>query len=402
MKTILMKYRFVLVALLASICSYAQIRGVESPYVWKKVVSREIEFGGTITKEKDKSGKVKKPVTLAKMMADVIGSGKAIGYSNLDMTLATRLNNYELDDILGRREDRIEIVDPITGKVAVKVIKRDVDYSIIDRYRILEEWTFDPITCKTQVQILGIAPVRNIYGDDGVFRGVQGMFWLHYNEVKPVIDKYDMLHPDNTVSNAIWSDNFSRTVNRASNDRKCFATRILEILPKKEDAIKHHYKEQMMPEPFTLFLYQAKYMSKVPSWGDFNQDFITSLEPEGIADESLIQVDTMLISDPVTNQEMIKVGKHIYDPQEHRIKAIEQWSFEAQSGTTEIKLIGVGPVKEINNNDKSVKLQPLFWIRYSDAREMIAQNDAYDPGNGLEMTLWSSYFLSDVKPEMMK
>ncbi len=402
MKIILMKYRLAVIALLATIYSYAQSSTVVSPYVWKKIVSREIEFTGTNAKEKDKSGKVKKPVTLAKMMADAIGSGKAIGYSNLDMTLATRLTDYELDDILGRREERIEIEDPITGKAVVKVIKRDVDYSFIDRYRILEEWTFDPRTCKTQVIMLGIAPVRKVYGDDLVFRGVQGMFWLHYSDAKAVLDKYDMLHPDNTVSNAIWADNFSKPAKRVGNDRQCFATSILPIQPEKDDDVKRHYKDQKLGVTLVQALDRAKSGYKITSWADFNVDFVAKLDEDKIADMSLTKIDTLIITDPLTNQEQMKVSRSRYNLEEHKVKIIEQWTFDPQTGRTEIKIVGIAPIIEHAVNEKPAQLIPAFWMRFSDVQEMIAENDAYAPVNSLAMNLWNSYFLSDVKPEMMK
>gem|GEM_PF-4805703 len=397
-----MKYRFAVVALLATICSYAQSSRVESPYVWKKVVSREIEFGGSDTKEKDKSGKVRKPVTLAKMMADAIGSGKAIGYSNLDMTLATRLTDYELDDILGRREERIEIVDPITGKEVVKVIKRDVDYSFIDRYRILEEWTFDPLTCKAQVKMLGLAPVRNIYGDDGVFRGVQGMFWLHYGDAKEVLDKYDILHPDKTVSYAIWGDNFSKPVRQAGNERQCFATRILDMQPGKEDDVKRHYKEQMSLESLSGLLYKAKYEGKIIGWAEFIKDFTTMLDRRDLSDKSFLIVDTIIITDPVTNQEQVKVISRFYDPKEYKVKVVQQWVYDRQLGKTEIEIVGLAPLVEQTNTQGITKQIPAFWVKYSDVQDIIAKNDEYAPANSLAMNLWNSYFLSDVKPEMMK
>lgn len=397
-----MKYWFAVVGLSVTICSYAQNSRVEPSYVWKKIVSREIEFTGTNAKEKDKSSKVKKPVTLAKMMADAIGSGKAIGYSNLDMTLATRLTDYELDDILGRREERIEIEDPITGKAVVKVIKRDVDYSFIDRYRILEEWTFDPMTCKTQVIMLGIAPVRKVYGDDLVFRGVQGMFWLHYSDAKAVLDKYDMLHPDNTVSNAIWADNFSKPAKRVGNDRQCFATRVLDVQPVKEDDVKHHYKEWMSGNTFVQALYNAKYGNKVIAWKSFNKNFVSRLERDIFSDMSLMKTDTVFITDPVTGQDLINVMNHFFDPHENKVKIIEQWSFDVQIGKTEVEIVGIAPIIEHTVNGKPAQLIPAFWMRFSDVQEMIAENDAYAPANSLAMNLWNSYFLSDVKPEMMK
>ena len=100
------------------------------------------------------------------------------------------------------------IVDPVTGTEIQKIIRRDFDPTVIRKYRILEEWAFNPRTGKTDIQITGIAPMLEVYGEDGSYRGSKSMFWVRYNDARPVVEKYDQMHPNHTLASLIWDDYF--------------------------------------------------------------------------------------------------------------------------------------------------------------------------------------------------
>ncbi len=49
------------------------------------------------------------------------------------------------------------------------------------------------------VRIIGLAPVKDIIGDDGVYRGSQAMFWLFYPDIRNLLAQYEVYNPLNDV-----------------------------------------------------------------------------------------------------------------------------------------------------------------------------------------------------------
>jgi hypothetical protein len=76
--------------------------------------------------------------------------------------------------------DSITTIDPKTGEEHTIANDQSPHFEKIRIIRFLEEWTFDPATLTTKIQIEGISPVREVYGDDSVYRGTLSLFWLKY------------------------------------------------------------------------------------------------------------------------------------------------------------------------------------------------------------------------------
>ena len=175
---------------------------------WKKTVSRTID----VTQKEDTITHhltdVTEDSTLLEMMISAIKLGKLTAYSAFDHSFTTKLSVAELKEMTASRADTQIIVDPITNKEIVKIIRRDFNPYAIHKYRFLEEWTFNPGTGKTDIQITGISPMLEVYGEDGVFRGRKSMFWVKYNDVHPILARYEQAHPNHTLSSLIWDDYF--------------------------------------------------------------------------------------------------------------------------------------------------------------------------------------------------
>jgi len=181
---------------------------------WKKQVGREIY---DTVKEDDKKHHLKdlsNDSTLLEVIIAKLKAGNITAYSNYDNSFTTILSPAELNQILVPLPDTIMITDPVTGQEIMRVRRREFDYSSVHKYRILEDWTFNPLTGNTDIHIEGIAPVRDVYVD-GEFRGYQALFWVRYNDVLPVLRHYDQYHPDNTLAAHIWNDYFYSDVKPA-------------------------------------------------------------------------------------------------------------------------------------------------------------------------------------------
>jgi len=188
--------------------AFAQKEDNASREIWKKKVARVIDMAQKEDNTNHHLTDMREDTTMLEMMVSAIKNGKLTAYSNFDADFTTKLSPEGLREMMTSKPDTIEVVDPITNARVVKIVRRDFDNSLVHKYRILEEWAFNPHTGITSIQIIGIAPLREVYDENGSFRGVQAMFWVRYNDVRNIIAKYEQYHPDNSLSGHIWADYF--------------------------------------------------------------------------------------------------------------------------------------------------------------------------------------------------
>ncbi len=189
--------------LLAGTTSFAQAGNV-----WKKTVYRTLDLGQKEDTAKHHLTDVTTDTTLLEIIANSIKAGKLVAYANFDHSFTTKFSIVQLKELMGNKIDTTIVVDPVNNKEKQIIVRHPFNFDAIHKYRLLEEWSFDPATGKTDIRIDGIAPLREIYGDDGNFRGVQAMFWLRYADAHQVIARYDKIHPTKTFASLIWDDYF--------------------------------------------------------------------------------------------------------------------------------------------------------------------------------------------------
>jgi hypothetical protein len=367
---------------------------------WKKQVSRIIDFGRKADTVAHHKKPVRKDVTLVELLVNEVKAGRLAAYSNYEAPFTARLTLAELNEIVARHDIQT-ITDPITGREVTKDISYALDFEGVHQYRLLENWTIDPATGKTEIQITGIAPIKDVYGDDGTFRGVQGIFWLHYNEAKPIVEKYERSHPDKSISRKIWQDYFSAPA-PATSDRplQSIASRIVSPAKEKEEDV-HHLRDEgdlnTLPDELT----RAKYEGKIAAYSGYHHGFAVILPANEFIDRYMGKVDSIVITDPVTGQEFLNVSVRPHNSNDSRFKTMEQWSFDPGSGKTVITILGIAPVEErtINNIPR---LQPQYWMQYRDISDRVYRYVMSHPKNNFYTALWDSYFSSDVRPDVVE
>ena len=189
-----------------SICGYSQT----SNSTWHKLVYRVIDLAEKkyIPHHYQKISGA--DTTLIKLIDSALFYEELTAYNLKDITLNTRLTKQQ---IYGPAPvcilDTVFVVDPVTGEERV-VPRPDPDffYLFIHQYRILENWTFEPATGKTEMQIIAIAPIKEVYNEKKVLLGSQSLFWLKYSDLKDLIARYDRLNPSKTFASIIWDDYF--------------------------------------------------------------------------------------------------------------------------------------------------------------------------------------------------
>ena len=97
----------------------------------------------------------------------------------------------------------------------------------IKRYRIKEDWFFDKQRGVMDVRIIGIAPMKEVRGQNGDFRGYAPVFWLYFPECRYVLANSKVFNRGSDVHNMsfedlFWKRMFSSYIIKESNvfDRK--------------------------------------------------------------------------------------------------------------------------------------------------------------------------------------
>lgn len=75
----------------------------------------------------------------------------------------------------------------------------------------------------------------------------------------------------------------------------------------------------------------------------------------------------------------------------------EEWYFDKQTSTLNVRVIGICPIKEYfrdeDVNQETVVRRQLFWIYYPEARELMAANEVFNPQNTARNSSYDDIFL---------
>ncbi len=76
------------------------------------------------------------------------------------------------------------------------------------KFRLKEDWIFDEERGGMVVRIIGLAPIRNVYDENGNKRGQEALFWMHYPEIRQYLARYDSYNPLNDAIRLSWDNIF--------------------------------------------------------------------------------------------------------------------------------------------------------------------------------------------------
>ena len=181
----------------------------EADVLWKKRVWREIDvrekqnIGFRYTGDENTGGGM-----FIEILIDAIKRGKIVAYSTFDDRFTQKLTKDQVMEKLIPKDDTLPIEDPITGQTTLKIIKHDFKPEEITRFRVKEDWIFDRNVGKMVVRIVGLAPVKDQYGDDGGYKGSYALFWLYYPDIRTTLSAYEVYSPSNEVYRYTWDEFF--------------------------------------------------------------------------------------------------------------------------------------------------------------------------------------------------
>ena len=142
---------------------------------------------------------------------------------------------------------------------------------------------------------------------------------------------------------------------------------------------------------------------KIAAYSNIDHSFSARMTYDQILENSgCIKPDTEVVADPVTGKRIKKLIKHDspFDAI-HKYRILEDWTFNRETGTTEIHIEGIAPLQEISGNDFSA-VKALFWIRYNDLAQQLVRFEKLHLGQALTDYIWEDYFPNDAKPAEKK
>lgn len=142
-----------------------------------------------------------------RILLEAARNGEMTVYSTIDDKFTTPLTPEEVAQ-MGVEVDTIPVFDPETYEETIKVVTNEINADDIKRFRIKEVWFFDEETSTLQVRVLGIAPLRDIFDDNGNYLYEQPMFWVYYPDARQILAREKVFSIGNDAAPLSWEDIF--------------------------------------------------------------------------------------------------------------------------------------------------------------------------------------------------
>jgi gliding motility associated protien GldN len=173
----------------------------EADIFWEKRIWRVID-----TREKMNKPFVAPESPLFVILMDAALQGDMRVYSTVDDRFSKPLSTEDVSSIM-YKEDTIVVFDPQTGDERVQIVKNEINWENVKRFRVKESWYFDANTSSLKVRILGIAPLIDVVDEDGNFRFEKPLFWVYYPQAREILARHKVVTPGgNFASTLSWED----------------------------------------------------------------------------------------------------------------------------------------------------------------------------------------------------
>ncbi len=147
------------------------------------------------------------------------------------------------------------------------------------------------------------------------------------------------------------------------------------------------------PRPLFQILLEGVLSGELTAYSVEDDEFKHPLDRSEVASKVSV-VDTITIFDPDTYEEKYEVVRNDINPEDikrYRIKEI--WFFDEESSTMKVRILGIAPLYENKDDQGNVRFeQPLFWIYYPHARELLARERVFNEFNDASPMTWEDLF----------
>lgn len=140
------------------------------------------------------------------VLRDAAIEGSISVYDPIDDEFTRKMTTDEVSKLGGGEPTVVAVIDPITFEEKWDTVTNEFDPTKVTKFRLKEDWIFDMETSTLVVRILGIAPVLEVYDDQGNYRGDQPMFWVYYPEARNTLSQHQVFNPKNGGARNSWED----------------------------------------------------------------------------------------------------------------------------------------------------------------------------------------------------
>ena len=143
-----------------------------------------------------------------------IKEGDITAFDNSNDRFTTPLSVEQVAKLLVGASYDVDVPDlqrDPTGTLGITkrvTIREEFNEESIRSFAIKEEIIFDRETSRLHFRILGIAPMKTIFNDDGSERATYRLFWLYYPELRPYLARYEAYNPRNMAARMSWEEVF--------------------------------------------------------------------------------------------------------------------------------------------------------------------------------------------------
>ncbi|MGB1120918.1 MAG: gliding motility protein GldN [Saprospiraceae bacterium] len=177
---------------------YDHIR--EADVFWEKRIWRVLDV-----REKMNKSFVYPEAPFVNIILDAVQNGTIDVY--MDDKFTQQISQAEAQT-MGVSIDTTEVFDPVTFEPKLVITRNVLNWEDIKRFRLKEVWFFDEETSTMKVRVIGIAPLREVYDENGNFKYEQPMFWAYYPQLRNTLARKPVMNPLNDAGRMSWDDIF--------------------------------------------------------------------------------------------------------------------------------------------------------------------------------------------------
>jgi gliding motility associated protien GldN len=145
--------------------------------------------------------------------------------------------------------------------------------------------------------------------------------------------------------------------------------------------------------PLFTIMMDAAMDNEIKVYSTEDDKFSARLEPGEVATMGAT-VDTVITFDPETYEEQIQIVRNELNPEDvKRFRLKEVWFFDEETSTMQVRILGIAPLIDVKDDNGNFKYEkPMFWVYYPEARQVLARELVFNPGNDASPNSWEDLF----------
>lgn len=140
-------------------------------------------------------------------------------YSDIDDEFTTPITIAQLNSALDGGIDSVQVENPETGALELKIAPRERKIPEVTRYMMKEYWYFDKQRSMLEVRIIGLCPIRMFAKEAAIGEEVKDdseekelqmkqVMWVYFPAARPLLANHEVFNPYNDSERRTFDDIF--------------------------------------------------------------------------------------------------------------------------------------------------------------------------------------------------